>query len=195
MAFTTQEEADIRAALFNSGGQINDLPVAADIGDCNVEAQSASSGASFKVNIARALSSVNGSIAGRVWNEALSTPTGAPYGNIDMLRNLPALLGIGCYLVTDDRKRRKLDGANHYCYADGSPAKLDGSEGQYMWCWGAHWYAYRVDVAGNYHEIVSLTKPGAEWESYYVPAGGISAFNAAVIDRAWGGGQPLYYAL
>ena len=191
MAFTTQEEADIRAAFYGPGGQINDLPIAEDLEGAHVEVQ-AKSGGSFRVNLMGAFGAFNGSIAGRVWSESQATPIGKPYGNIDMLRNLPALLGIGCYLVADDRTRRKLDGTNHYYYADGSPAKLDGSEGQYMWCWNGHWYAYRVDVAGNHYEIVSFTKPGPEWESYYIPEGGTSAIGGGVVDRqavARGGGS------
>ena len=47
---------------------------------------------------------------GRYWNESNSTYRAAGYyGSLDMLRKLPELLGLGCYLVQDDRTRRKLD--------------------------------------------------------------------------------------
>ncbi|KAA6313951.1 hypothetical protein EZS27_035362, partial [termite gut metagenome] len=68
-----------------------------------------------------------------------------------------------------------------YKFADGSPAALNGSMGQYMWCWNKHYYSWWRD--GNYiYEAVS-TEPIEQGECYYVPAGGTSAFGAGVVDR------------
>ena len=187
MAFTTDEEAAIRQALFGSGGQISELPVADNLEGALIEVQ-VPAGESRRVNLMSAVSALNKSYAGRVWDESLSTPTGLPYGNVDLLRELPALLGLGCYLVADDRKRRKLDPTDHHRFVDGSPAALDGAQGQYMWCWNAHYFGFRRDSAGKYYEVVSLAPLGAEWESYYIPAGGTSALGGGVIDRQATGG-------
>lgn len=117
----------------------------------------------------------------RRWNESLATPAGEAYGNLDYLRELPSLLGLGCYLVADNRERRKLSPTNHYNFTDGSVASLDGSMGQYLWCWNAHYYANWVE-GGYWYEAVSLSPiPGKK--CYYVPEGGTSALGAGVIDR------------
>jgi hypothetical protein len=123
----------------------------------------------------------NKGYACRRWNESLSTPTGEVYGNIDYLRELPSLLGLGCYLVADNRERRKLSVSNHYNFVDGSVAALDGSMGQYMWCWNEHYYA-NWQEGGYFYEAVSLNPiPGKT--SYKIPEGGISALGAGVLDR------------
>ena len=81
----------------------------------------------------------------RRWDMSASTPVGEAYGNIDYLRDLPSLLGLGCYLVGSNRSRRKLDPTNHYKFADGSPAALDGTMGHYMWCWNKFYYAWWIE--------------------------------------------------
>jgi len=52
-------------------------------------------------------------IAIRRWKRGQGTPVGEAYGNIDFLRDLPSVTGLGCYLVSVDRSRRKLDPTNH----------------------------------------------------------------------------------
>ena len=117
----------------------------------------------------------------RRWDETLSTPVGEAYGNIDYLRDLPYLLGLGCYLVSDNREKRKLSATTHHQFADGSPAALDGTMGQYMWCWNTFYYATWQE--GNHtYEAVSLD-PIEGKKNYRIPEGGIPAFNAGVIDR------------
>lgn len=184
MALTENEESKFRVMLaaFENGKRVADLPRASGgLEDYMVEVQDVS-GESAWVNLFHAISMVNKKIAIRRWDETKSTPIGEAYGNLDFLRELPSVLGLGCYLVTDDRKRRKLDPTNHYKFADGSPAKLDGSAGQYMWCWNAHYYASWKE--GNYfYEAVSLN-PIEGVECYRIPAGGTSALGNAVLDRA-----------
>jgi hypothetical protein len=119
--------------------------------------------------------------AARRWSVNNSSPVGETAGSIEYLRDLPGLLGLGCYLVTNTRAFNKLNPLNHYQYADGSPAALDGSQGDYMWCWNAHYYATWQEGEWEY-EAVSLTPILGRW-NYYVPAGGISALGGAVIDR------------
>lgn len=183
MALTEQEESKLRTVLtaFDNGKRIADLPAASGgLEDYTVEVQDVS-GESARLNLFHAISTVNKKTAIRRWDETKATPIGEAYGNLDFLRDLPSVLGLGCYLVTDDRKRRKLDPTNHYKFADGSPAKLDGSDGQYMWCWNAHYYASWKE--GNYfYEAVSLN-PIDGVECYKIPAGGTSALGNAVLDH------------
>ena len=185
MALTEQEETKVRSIItaFDNGKTIAQLPV----GDTNnpskylIEGVSKDTGESVQIPFADAVSIVNKHIAIRRWKRSLSTPVGEAYGNIDFLRELPSILGLGCYLVSLDRSRRKLDPTNHHRFADGSPAALDGTMGDYLWCWNAHYYAWWVDST-YYYEAVSLTPiPGRQ--NYYIPAGGTSALGAGVIDR------------
>ena len=117
----------------------------------------------------------------RRWNNTLSTPIGEAVGDLDFLRELPRILGLGCYLVADDLTKKKLHRDNHNFYEDGSPALLDGSEGQYMFCWNAFYYTTWEE--GDYtYEAISL-QPIIGKKSYYIPAGGYSAIGHGVIDR------------
>ena len=185
MAFTEAEEAKLRLIVnaYDNGKTINQLPTA----DTNnpskylIEGVSKDTGESVQIPLADAVSVVNKQIAIRRWKRSLSTPVGEAYGNLDFLRELPSVLGLGCYLVSLDRSKKKLDPTNHYRFADGSPAALDGTMGDYMWCWNAHYYAWWVD-GDYYYEAVSLS-PIAGRVNYYIPAGGTSALGAGVIDR------------
>lgn len=121
-------------------------------------------------------------VAGRWWDESLESPAAAGYyGDLDMLRNLPSVLGLGCYLVRDDRSRRKLSPTDHYRFTDGGTAALDGTMGQYMWCWNAHYYTCWQDEGRTYEVVSLLPLPGKQ--SLYVPAGGTSALGAGVMDN------------
>lgn len=122
--------------------------------------------------------------AGRYWNEANGTPTAAGhYGNLDALRLLPERLGLGRYLVKDDRTRRKLDPKDSTKYADdGTDAKLDGTDGQCMWCWNG-FYANVWKEGDNLFKVVSFDRPVGNDISIWIPAGGISWLGAGVIDR------------
>lgn len=124
------------------------------------------------------------SAAGRYWNEANGTPTAAGhYGSLDALRSLPEKLGLGRYLVKDDRTRRKLDPKDSTKYADdGTDAKLDGTDGQCMWCWNG-FYANVWKEGDNLFKVVSFDRPVGNDISIWIPAGGISWLGAGVIDR------------
>ncbi|MFR9511826.1 MAG: hypothetical protein SNG69_08920 [Rikenellaceae bacterium] len=131
------------------------------------------------------LSVLNGSYACRRWDTTASSPIGEAYGNIDYLANLPSTLGLGCYLVDTNHGRRKLDATDHYKYADGSTAALDGSEGDYMWGWSAAWY-YATWYEGDYlYEAIGLNPiPGKQ--NYFIPVASTSALGVAVMDRDTG---------
>ena len=193
MAQLTEQEANrVREEVFpalDGAKQINDLPVADSLEGAQIEVQTPA-GESKRVNLISAVSALNKRVAIRRWNETLASPVGEAYGNIDFLRELPSLLGLGCYLVSNDRKMRKLDSTDHRMFADGSAALLDGSDPEYksyMLCWAKHHFGFRKE--GNYgYEAVSLDPLGPEWESYCIPAGGISAVGGGVLDRQATGG-------
>lgn len=131
----------------------------------------------------RLLTASKTEIAGRVWNEDNATPKAESYyGSLKALRDLPKRLGLGRYLVTDDRKRKKLDPKDSRKYIDGSPAKLDGSEGQCMWCWNG-FYANIWHDGSRLIKAVTFDGPVGNDISIWIPAGGISWLGAGVIDR------------
>ena len=184
MALTDAEEAKVRAVLsaFEGAKTLGELPVSTGaLKDLKVEVLD-STGESGVIKLTDAIANAMNAVCGRYWNRTASTPTAAGYfGSLDMLRNLPDILGLGGYLVSDDRTMRKLDPANHNRFADGSPAALDGTMGQYMWCWQKHYYAWWVE-GNNYYEAVSLN-PIRGRNNYVIPAGGTSILGAGVLDR------------
>lgn len=122
-------------------------------------------------------------IAGRVWNEDNGTPKAESYyGSVKALRDLPKRLGLGRYLVKDDRTRRKLDPNDSTKYLDGTPAALDGTDGQCMWCWNG-FYANIWHEGSRLIKAVTFDGPVGNDISIWIPAGGISWLGAGVIDR------------
>ena len=112
----------------------------------------------------------------------MEDPVGEAVGNIDYLRNLPSLLGLGCYLVDDAHNRRKLDPTNHYKLATGETAKLDGTMGQYMWGWRTPFYI-AIWVEGYYLYEAAGLKPIPGRENYRIPIASKGAGNAGIMDR------------
>ena len=124
----------------------------------------------------------NGGYACRRWNINHASPVGEAVGNLDYLRNLPGMLGLGCYLVDKNHGRRKLDPTNHYKFVGGEPAKLDGSMGEYMWGWGCTWYYAEWTEGDYYYEAASL-KPIPGRMNYRIPVASTSALGVSVVDR------------
>ena len=124
----------------------------------------------------------NEGYACRRWDMTKSSPVGEAVGNLDALRNLPSRLGLGCYLVDKNHGRRKLDPTNHYKFATGETAKLDGSMGDYMWGWGTKWY-YAWWVEGNYYYEAADLKPIPGRMNYTIPVASTSALGVSVVDR------------
>ncbi len=121
--------------------------------------------------------------AGRRWNTNHSTYTAEGIiGSVDYLKELPQKLGLGGYLVTDDHNRRKLDPTNHYKFATGGEAKLDGSMGQYMWGWDVPWYL-AVWKEGNYLCKAASLNPIPGVPCWRIPAGTVAIGHAGVMDR------------
>ncbi len=170
-------------AAFNNGKRINDLTEATGaLKDMRVEVMD-ESGETRSIELAKAVEQAGNPIAGRYWNEANSTSTAAGYyGSVAALRELPKKLGLGRYLVTDDRKKRKLDPFDSTRYADGTPAALDGTQGQCMWCWNG-FYANIWKEGNNLIKAVTFNSPVGNGVSIWVPAGGISWLGAGVMDR------------
>ncbi len=118
----------------------------------------------------------------RRWDINNASPVGEAVGDIDYLRNLPSLLGLGCYLVDRNHGRKKLDPTNHYKFATGEPAALDGTMGDYMWGWGTKWY-YAWWVEGSYYyEAASLKPIPGRW-NYVIPVASTAAIGVSVVDR------------
>ena len=103
MAFTSDEETRVRAMLsaFEGGQQLDDLPLATnEVQDKIIEVFDKKSGASGYMGLKDAVRMANNPSCGRVWNEDNATPKAATwFGSLEMLRNLPDILGLGCYLV------------------------------------------------------------------------------------------------
>ncbi|MBQ9530304.1 MAG: hypothetical protein IJR73_08110 [Bacteroidales bacterium] len=118
----------------------------------------------------------------RRWNQDHSTPVGEAVGNIDYLRNLPSLLGLGCYLVDDAHNRRKLDPTNHYKLATGETARLDGTMGQYMWGTRTPFYI-AIWNEGSYQYKAASLKPIPGKENYRIPIFSVAAGHAGIMDR------------
>lgn len=182
---TSDQETRVLAMLaaFEAGKKISDLDTASgSVSDMRIEVLD-TDGESKVMNLSEAVTTAANAVCGRYWNESNSTYRAAGYhGSLDMLRKLPELLGLGCYLVQDDRTRRKLDPTNHYRFEDGTPAKLDGTMGQYMWCWNIGFYFAEWKVGNLKYYAVSLS-PIKGKQCVYIPAGGLSALGGGVMDR------------
>ena len=184
MALTEAQEKKVidMLAAFENGKRINELDDAQGaVAQMQIEVMD-ETGETRKMELGTAVETASNPIAGRYWNEDNSTPTAAGYyGSLQALRDLPKKLGLGRYLVTDDRKRRKLDPVDSTRFEDGSPAALDGSMGQCMWCWNSHYFTTWKE--GNNTVMAVTFAPIAGKKSIYIPEGGISWLDAGVMDR------------
>lgn len=182
---TAEQEKGVVAMLaaFQNGKRINELDAAKGaLKDMRIEVMD-ETGETHSMELADAVSQASNPIAGRYWNTANGTPTAAGYyGSLQALRDLPKKLGLGRYLVTDDRKKQKLDPTDSTKYEDGSPAALDGAQGQCMWCWN-DFIANIFTEGGNLVKCVTFDKPVGNGVSIRVPAGGTSWLGAGVMDR------------
>lgn len=124
----------------------------------------------------------NEGYACRRWKIDGSSPVGEAVGNLDYLRALPGLLGLGCYLVDRNHGRRKLDPTDHYKFATGEAAKLDGTMGDYMWGWNTAWY-YAWWTEGSYYYEAASLKPVKGRLNYRMPVGSTAAIGVSVVDR------------
>ena len=169
-------------AAFENGKRIDELDEAqGPLSAMQIEVMD-ESGETRRMELSRAVETAGNPIAGRWWDETNATPKAAGvYGSVQALRELPEKLGLGRYLVADDRTRRKLDPVDSMRFEDGSPAALDGTMGQCMWCWNAHWFTTWKE--GSRTVMAVSFQPIAGKKSVYVPSGGISWMDAAVMDR------------
>ena len=123
---------------------------------------------------------------GRVWDTANATPKAASYiGSLELLKELPYILGLGAYLVKNDHSRRKLDSKDHHKYATGEPARLDGTEGHYQWGWGRKFYVVIKDIGGLHYEQIGIKPIPGEY-NLEIPIGSLSAAGFATIERSTG---------
>lgn len=123
---------------------------------------------------------------GRVWNLANSTPVADHYvGSLAFGQELPQWLGLGCYLVTNDHKRTKLNTANHYKTENGAEARLDGTMGHYQWGWGKKFYIVVKQTADELAIIVAKGKIPGEY-NLTIPIATDSAAGWATMERTTG---------
>ena len=173
MALNEKQEAGLLELLaaFENGKRIADLePAQGEPGAMRIEVMDAS-GETRSMELERAVAEAGNPIAGRWWDDSLGTPVaGGWFGSLEALRNLPATLGLGRYLVTDDRQMRKLDPTDSTRFEDGSPAALDGSMGQCMWCWSRPWY-FTTWKEGTRTYMAITFKPLEGRKSYRIPVG------------------------
>ena len=189
MAFTSDEETRLRTMLsaFEGGQQVDDLPLSTnEIQDKEIEVFDKTTGASGRMGIRDAVNMANAPYFARVWNLDNATYKSATWaGSLEFGRNLPDELGLGCYLVKNDHSRRKLDPTNHYRFANGETAKLDGSMGHYQWGWGKGFYLAFWTVGRLSYEAVSLSPIPGKY-NYFIPVGSVSASGFATMERSTG---------
>lgn len=185
MAFTQEQEAKLAQLLaaFENGKRINELEQATgDLGAMQIEVMD-ETGETRRMELERAVSEAGNPIAGRWWNEDNATTKAAGwFGSLEALKKLPETLGLGRYLVADDHTMRKLDPKDSTKFEDGSPAALDGSMGQCMWCWSRPWYFTTWREGSRSYWAITL-KPIEGRTSYRIPVGGTSWLGAGVMDR------------
>ena len=105
------------------------------------------------------------------------------------LKELPAKLGLGRYLVTDDRKRRKLDAADstrfddHVRHAARGGVKLVDALAALKSRQKLADFFFFVWTEGTRRIQTVTFQPIKGKNSIYVPAGGISWIDAGVMDR------------
>ena len=185
MAFTEEQEAKLTKLLaaFENGKRINELdPAVGELSAMQIEVMD-ETGETHRMELERAVSEAGNPIAGRWWDETNATSkAGGWFGSLETLKKLPETLGLGRYLVADDRTMRKLDPKDSTRFEDGSPAALDGSMGQCMWCWSRPWYFTTWREGSRSYWGITL-KPIEGCNSYRIPVGGISWTGAGVMDR------------
>ena len=110
----------------------------------------------------------------------------------EYLASLPDTLGLGLYLVSQDLSvYKKLSKTNSNLYADGTPAKLDGSEGDIQMCWRKPIYVkyYEKQEADGLYEHMEISHLNILGEcEMIVPGGGFPA----VLNRTTGDLRALY---
>lgn len=140
-------------------------------------------GESKKTGMISALTLISKNLyCGCRWKLTNSSPVGEPEGDIDMLRELPAILALGGYLVSNDHSRKKLSASTHYEFADGGTAKLDGSMGHYQWGWGTNFYLSVFDDSTYHHERIGLKPITGAW-NWKIPVASRAASGFSALDR------------
>ena len=183
---TTEQEAQVleMLAAYTGAKTIADLPNGNTSNqDKSIEVYNNSTGQSEQMPLQDAVTMANRPWCGRVWNLENGTPVAATtIGSLEMLRNLQSLYGIGCYLVKNDHSRRKLDAKDHYKFATGEAAKLDGTMGHYQWGWGKNFYVV-VKTVGNLLYLMTSQYPIQGEYNYFIPIASMSAMGNGVMDR------------
>ena len=116
------------------------------------------------------------------WRKDSASTEGEPIGDLQMLANLQSILGLGGYLVQNDHSRRKLAVDNHFKFASGGDAKLDGSMGHYQWGWNIPWYYCHYEDEIYEYEQISTAPMSGRW-NYKIPVASFACAGASALDR------------
>ena len=115
------------------------------------------------------------------FRKGAATTLGEPFGDINTIINMRTILQLGGYLVQNDHSRRKLSPSNHFMFASGGEAKLDGTMGHYQWGWGVKfYYAFWDDDEYDYEAYSTSPIPGRF--NYLIPVASCSC-GWATMDR------------
>jgi len=110
----------------------------------------------------------------------------------EYLASLPDTLGLGLYLVSQDLTvYKKLSKTNSSIYEDGTPALLDGSEGDIQMCWRKPIYIkyYEKQETDGLYEHIEISHLNILGECEMIaPGGGFPA----VLNRTTGDLRALY---
>jgi hypothetical protein len=110
----------------------------------------------------------------------------------EYLAALSETLGLGLYLVSQDLATyKKLNKTNSNLYADGTPANLDGTEGDIQMCWRKPIYIkyYEKQESDGLYEHIEISHLNILGEcEMIVPGGGFPA----VLNRTTGDLRALY---
>ena len=114
--------------------------------------------------------------------KANSSPVGEPIGDLQMLAQLPSILGLGGYLVKNDHSRQKLASDTHFKLESGGTAKLDGSMGHYNWGWNIPYYYATWEDDTYEYEAISTAPMSGRW-NYRIPVASTACAGASALDR------------
>jgi len=187
MSLTSDEEAKVRIIIsaFDGGQQVDDLPLAtSSIQDKELEVFDKKTGASGRMSVRDAVNMANAPYFARIFDNNSGSPVAVGWeGSLDFGRRIAEELELGGYLVKNDHSRRKLDPTNHYRFATGEAAKLDGSMGHYQWGPGKKCYIALWESGGLFYEALSLAPIPGKY-NYCIPVCSMSAAGHAAMERS-----------
>jgi hypothetical protein len=183
MAFTTEEEAKVRAVLnaFDNAKRIDQLPIAEDIDPFAAIVEILdSAGESRQAKLLGMLPNVRELFAyGAELDSTVANPQLKRVGNPELHAESPIHSGMRCCLLNDDGTvNYYLDENDRTLREDGEPSNLDGTDGQVMVEIPAHYRNFKEEGTKYRAWLSEYALPGF----HFVPKCYVSAYEATV-DR------------